>query len=88
MSKASLAVLYSTEQDLAKQYHDLDKEIDTARKDNDTFALSDLKDKREQAQKQYWDARNKREQLVSAVEIASALDAATKIAIELLFGIR
>ncbi|MAJ23784.1 MAG: hypothetical protein CMI75_08420 [Candidatus Pelagibacter sp.] len=68
MSKASLAVLYSTEQDLAKQYHDLDKDIDTARKDNDTFALSDLKDKREQAQKQYWDARNKREQLVSAVE--------------------
>ena len=68
MSKASLSVLYSSEKDLATQYHDLEKKITEARKDNDTYNLTDLKDEREQVQKQYWEARQKREQLVTAVQ--------------------
>ena len=68
MSKASLTVLYSSEKDLAEQYHKLEEKITEARKDNDSYNLSELKDEREQVQKQYWDARNKREQLTAAVQ--------------------
>ena len=68
MSKASLTVLYSSEKDLAEQYHKLEEKITEARKDNDSYNLSELKDEREQVQKEYWTARNKREQLRSAVQ--------------------
>ena len=67
MSKASAAVLYSNEQALAAEYHDLEGAIDKARKDGDTYEVNELKDKREQVQKNYWEARNQREQLVKAV---------------------
>ena len=68
MSKASLTVLYSSEKDLAEQYHKLEEKITEARKDNDSYNLSELKDEREQVQKEYWTARNKREQLTAAVQ--------------------
>lgn len=68
MSKASVAVLYSNEQDLAKKYHDIEGKIEKAREEGDSFEMNNLKDEREQVQKKYWDARNQREQLVEAVE--------------------
>jgi len=68
MSKASLAVLYSDEKAKADQYHELENKITEARKDNDSYNLTDLKDQREQAQKEYWEARNKRESLGKAVQ--------------------
>jgi len=68
MSKASLTVLYSSEKDLAEKYHKLEEKITEARKDNDSYNLSELKDEREQVQKEYWTARNKREQLTTAVQ--------------------
>jgi len=68
MSKASVAVLYSEEKAKADQYHELEKKITEARKDGDSYNLTELKDQREQAQKEYWEARNKREQLGQAVQ--------------------
>jgi len=68
VTKASAAVLYSEEQAFAKQYHDIEAKIEKAREEGDTYEVNDLKDKREQAQKRYWDARNKRENIVKTVE--------------------
>ena len=67
MAKASAAVLYSNEQALAEEYHNLETQIDKARKEGDTFEVNELKDKREQAQKNYWDARKQREGLVEQI---------------------
>jgi hypothetical protein len=67
MSKASATVLYSNEQALAAEYHELESQIDKARKDGDTYEVNELKDKREQVQKNYWDARKQREQLVTQI---------------------
>lgn len=63
IGQASAAILMGTEQNLAKEYHELDKAIDKAREDGDTYELNELKDKREQAQKRYWAARKQREGL-------------------------
>jgi len=68
LGQASSAVLYREEQALAKEYHDIEAQIDQARKDGDTYEVNELKDKREQAQKNYWNARNNREQLVKQVQ--------------------
>ena len=62
------AVLMQGEQAIAKQYHELEKQIDKARADEDDFELGKLKDKREQIQKQYWGIRNQREGIAKAVE--------------------
>lgn len=67
MSKASAAILYSNEQQLSAEYHEIEAQIDKARKDGDTYEVNELKDKREQAQKNYWQARNQREALVKQV---------------------
>ena len=69
LGQASSAVLYREEQALAKEYHDIESQIDQARKDGDTYEVNELKDKREQAQKNYWNARNGREQLVKQVQV-------------------
>jgi len=68
LGQASAAVLYTEEQQFAKQYHDIEAKIKEARANGDTYELSELKDKREQAQSQYWDARKKREGLVKQLE--------------------
>jgi len=68
LGQASSAVLYREEQALAKEYHDIEAQIEQARKDGDTYEVNELKDKREQAQKNYWSARNNREQLVKQVQ--------------------
>ena len=67
MSTASVAVLYKSEQEHAKEFHDLEKKIDEARKDGNSYDLTDLKDKREQKQKEYWEARKGRESLQKTV---------------------
>ena len=68
MAQASAAVLYSQEQELAKEYHEIEAAIEQARADGDTYEVNELKDKREQSQKQYWEARKKRESLVQTVQ--------------------
>ena len=67
ISSATAAVLYQGEQGFAKEYHDLEKKIEDARKDNDTFTMGELKDQREQVQKKYWEARRQREGMLAAV---------------------
>lgn len=67
MSDASIAILYKSEQSHAKEYHKIEGKIEEARKDNNTYDLGDLKDKREQIQKQYWTARRERESLQKTV---------------------
>jgi len=62
------AQLQNDENVLAKEYHDLEAKIEKARDEGDTYELNDLKDKRETAQKKYWEARNKREGLVGAIQ--------------------
>ena len=68
LGQASAAILYQEEQVLAKQYHDIEKSIKEARESGDTYELSELKDKREEAQEEYWSARNKRESIVTALD--------------------
>jgi FtsZ-binding cell division protein ZapB len=68
MSQASAAVLYSAEQSYSKEYHDIEAKIQTARDEGDTYEVNELKDKREQVQKNYWEARNQREGMVKAVQ--------------------
>ena len=68
MGSASAAVLYSEEQALSKKYHDLEAQIDEARKENDTYKMGELKDEREQAQQAYWKARNQRESVVKNIQ--------------------
>ena len=67
LSQASIAVLYSSEQSYSKAYHDIEGQIEEARKSDDTYTVNELKDKREIIQKKYWQARNQREQLVNSV---------------------
>ena len=70
LSKASAAVLYSNEQALSKEYHSIEAQIEKAREDGDTYEVNELKDKREQVQKNYWNARNQRETLVKNLQEA------------------
>ena len=65
---ANVAMLTSVEQMHAKKYHDLEKKINDARDSGDTYELPELKDQREQAQQNYWKARNQREGLIKRVQ--------------------
>ena len=68
MAQASAAMLGNTEQAFAKEYHEIEKQIETARDNGDTYEVNELKDKRELAQQKYWNARRQREGLLEAVE--------------------
>ena len=68
MSNASIAILYKSEQNHAKNFHALEEKIEKARDEGDTINLSELKDKREQVQKQYWVSRREREALQKSVD--------------------
>lgn len=60
-STLSNAVLMGAEQVKAKEYHDIETQIKKARDDGNTYEVNDLKDKREQVQSEYWEARRNRE---------------------------
>ena len=68
VSQAAAGMLMQGEQAFAKEYHDLEAKIDKARKENDTFELGELKDKREQVQAKYWNARKQREGMIAQVQ--------------------
>ena len=67
-AKASASILYGAEQSYAKEYHEIEEKIEKARKDGDTYEVNELKDKREQVQKHYWNARKNREATLEAVQ--------------------
>jgi hypothetical protein len=60
--------LQQEENTLAAEYHDFDEKIKEARKEGNTYELSELKDQRETAQDAYWTARKKREGVATAVQ--------------------
>jgi len=68
MAQASAEILYNAEQQFSKEYHDLEAAVKKARDEGDTYEVNELKDKRELAQQNYWEARNKREALVEGVQ--------------------
>lgn len=63
ITSAARVVLQSSEDNLAKNYHNIQARIDKARSEGDTFTVNELKDAREQAQNKYWEARRFREGL-------------------------
>lgn len=68
VASATAAIIGKNEEGLAKEYHDIEAKIETARSNGDTYEVNELKDKRELVQKQYWTVRNQREGMVKAVE--------------------
>ena len=72
IATASSVVLTGTENALSKQYHELTEQIKKARSEGNTYELGELKDKREQIQENYWQARNRREGLMKQVKEAKA----------------
>ena len=68
IAAANLAMLSNVEQVHAKDYHDFENKIKEARDSGDTFELNELKDKREQSQQKYWQARKQREGLIDKVQ--------------------
>ena len=64
VSAASQQALLGPEQAASKRYHEFEAAINKARANGDTYEVNELKDKREQAQNQYWALRKRREQLV------------------------
>lgn len=60
--------LQGEENELAAEYHSFDEKIKEARKEGNTYELTELKDQRETAQDAYWNARKKREGVAKAVE--------------------
>ena len=64
---ASSNILVGAEQSYSKLYHEIEAQIAKARADGDTYELGELKDKREQAQANYWGARKQRESLMENV---------------------
>ena len=59
--------LTAVETGLGAEYHKLTAEIEKAREEGDTYTMRDLKEKREQAQEDYWKARNSREEKTKAI---------------------
>ena len=68
VAEASAAILMQGEKLFADQYNDLEKQIEKARADGDTYEMNELKDKREQAQKNYWASRKRRESVMEQVK--------------------
>lgn len=63
---AAAQMLTATEQRYAKEYHEIEAKIEKAREDGDTFEVNELKDKREQSQKKYWNAKNQKDNMIAA----------------------
>ena len=72
IGKVASAMMGQEEQGYAKEYHELEAAIEKARKDGDSFEMNELKDKREQIQKSYWAARQKREGLTKQIQAQEA----------------
>ena len=67
MGQGVNAMLHQQEQYFAKQYHDIEAQIEKARADGDTYEVNELKDKREQVQKNYHTAKQRREGLMAEI---------------------
>ena len=68
LGEQAAAIVQSSENSLAKRYHALEAEIDAARRAGDNFKVGELKDQRELAQKNYWNARKRREGIEQTID--------------------
>ena len=68
MAQGVGAMLQQQEQYYAKQYHDIEAQIEKARKDGDTYEVNELKDKREQMQKGFHNAKQRREGMMAEIQ--------------------
>jgi len=68
LSEAMNAIFSNAEQQFAAEYHEIDKKIQEARDEGNTYEIPDLKDQREVAQQKYWQARQQRESLLKSVQ--------------------
>jgi len=59
--------LTAVESKLAVEYNSLTAQIDKAKDEGDTYTVRELKEKREEIQEKYWNARTKREESTKAV---------------------
>ena len=59
--------LSAIETKLASEYNSLTAQIEKAKEDGDTYTARELKEKREEVQEAYWNARTKREEKTKAV---------------------
>ena len=74
MSNLLQEQLQLEENTLAAEFHSVEEKIKTARKEGNTYELSELKDERETAQEAYWGARRKREGIATAVKEKQELE--------------
>ena len=65
---AASEILAKQEKALAKEYHELEAQIQEARDNDDDYSLTKLKDKQEQAQKKYWAAAEERKRMIETAE--------------------
>lgn len=65
---AAAQILQKSEDRLATDYHSIDARIKSAREDQDTYLVNELKDKKEQLQEKYWAARNEREAMIAQAD--------------------
>ncbi len=59
--------LTATETTLAEEYHKLNKDIEKAKDEGDSYSARELKEQREAVQEKYWKSRNKREGQTKAI---------------------
>ena len=67
VAQAAAEILVSEEATYQQEYHSLEKEIDKAREEDDTYELTKLKDKQQIAQRKYWEVRRRREGMLEKV---------------------
>ena len=69
---AASDILVQSENKYAKEYHEIEKELDQAREEGDTIRVAELKDKQEVSQKKYWEAHNERKHMVDVANSQKA----------------
>ena len=65
---AASQILQKSENAHAKEFHSLEEQIKEARENDDTYLVSELKDKKDQAQEKYWAAKNEKDMLIAQAE--------------------
>ena len=68
IGKALSATLYGNEMKAQREYNELSQKIAKAEESDDTYEIGELSKKRNQKQKEYWEARNGREAISKGVQ--------------------
>lgn len=68
IGKALAANLYGNETKAQQEYNELSQKMAEAEKSDDTYEIGELTKKRNQAQREYWEARNSREAIIKGIQ--------------------